>query len=824
MKSTSRIVGLAVGSVTLLAGHHAALAQQAPVPAAPAAQNQLPPVDVIQKKAPAPAPKQQAAPQPKVAPKAAQPAQQASPPPKAKPKVKQAVPAPQPQPEVQEVVEQAPSEVLANTPYGAPGGAAAAERAQNSATSPVNPTMIVPGNLQGFAGAASRVDKQQIDEQRPLTNHDALARVPGIVTTTDDGMARHSGIGIRGAPFRRSRKTLVMEDGQTINQASYIDASTHYTPPIDRIESIEVLRGTVISHGPLNNHGVVNFRNLSPFGPNETVISGSIGVTEGSDKSVNNSRHIHTRQNVGNVGIVASYSGADAGGAWDNEVLRFNDFYGAIGFKGSNQDLTISGGHFRQRDRYDEVNFIGSSGPTAKAEFFANGRRKAGGLAVGFLGADGTEDGLQYSSYNGDLYRLMVSHNWYITPNTTITTKLFGSDLDRARFYPVDAGPDNGDGMEGRDRRYSAAGADSRIEFANVPLVGAIKQDIQAGVHYERQAFRDARTAGAAGEILDFDNRGAMERLQKYDADAFSAFIQSTVHLTSQLTVTPGVRFENYDLSRTNFAPLPGNEVQASGSQDFSHVLPGVAVAWEVMPRSTLYAGYHRGVTPSIARGEVFPLGEEVGDNYQVGVRSTAIRGLSLDIAYFHSDIRDYQIKTPFTIAGQNVFGSVDKVDIDGVELYARLDSRPFTGGPFNVFGEVVYTFTDSRIEAGGDPAKIETGNRVPETMRHFANLTLGVAHQAGWDASVTMTYRGDFFTDTENFVEWQSDGDTLTGGLVDDVWLLSARGSVKLSDSMTLFLSGHNLTNEFYVSDLSDGAKPGHGRTITGGFKLKLN
>src|SRR5690606_29417265 len=170
----------------------------------------------------------------------------------------------------------------------------------------------------------TRVTSGDMEEQRPATNHEALARVPGVVTVTDDGFARHSGIGMRGSAFRRSRKVLVMEDGVPINFSTYLDSSTHYTPPIERVESIEVFRGPIVNYGPLNNHGVINFRNLSPFGANETVIKAGIGHTEGSDKSVNNFRHVHTRQNLGNVGVVASYSGADAGGSWDVEELGYN--------------------------------------------------------------------------------------------------------------------------------------------------------------------------------------------------------------------------------------------------------------------------------------------------------------------------------------------------------------------------------------------------------------------------------------------------------------------------------------------------------------------
>ena len=134
---------------------------------------------------------------------------------------------------------------------------------------------------------------------------------------------------------RRSRKMLVMEDGHTVNLALWLDPSVHYWAPIERMESLEVIRGTVITHGPNNNFGVINSRNLSPFGPDETVVSSAIGFTKTrrartslideiesmtpggwrsslrrrlhgkSDTDISSRWHVHTRQHVENVGLVA---------------------------------------------------------------------------------------------------------------------------------------------------------------------------------------------------------------------------------------------------------------------------------------------------------------------------------------------------------------------------------------------------------------------------------------------------------------------------------------------------------------------------------------
>jgi len=802
--------------LTVMAGAIGLMASSASAQtAAEPADGDLPEVEVIQKKAPAAKKKAPAA--------------------------KKAVsPAPQPPPAAApEYAEEAPA--LENSPYGASGSSGAAARAESGPLSPINARQALPDDLQNYTGAGTRVDAGELAERRPLNNHDALTNVPGVMVVNDDGMARHSGIGVRGSPMRRSRKVLVMEDGLPINFSTYLDASTHYTPPTERIESIEVMRGPVVNYGPLNNHGVINFRNLSPFGENETVIKAAIGHTWDVKKDVNNFRHVHTRQNIGHAGIVLSYSGAEGAGSWDNEILRYNDFYGALGLRGTNQDLVISGGYFRQRDRYDEINFIPDNEDTGYAEFRRNGRNK---LLAGEAGGGAFEGNPAYanlSSYNADYWRIQATHNLYIDDTTTLTSRVYYSDNERNRFYFQSENDDGDFRMRGRERHYEFYGAESRIEFADRPFLFGWTQDIQAGIRFEHHKFHNCNTVGGWNVVLDDDTNGVCiqetgvpgphpdtgdnSRLQEMEADSFAAFIQTAIHVTKNLTVTPGLRFESYQIDYLGLNQ-DDDELEGRMSSDHDVVLPMVGVAWEVAPRTTVYGGYHQGITPQITRGPVLPLPDEKGDNFQIGVRSTAIRGFQFDLAYFHSNIDNYQVKSPEVDgAGNNIFGAVDEVEIDGFEIAARLDSRPWTGGPWNFFAETIYTYADSRIAKGlSDDDEDLSGNRVPEVPQHFANLTLGVAYKTFWDASVTWTYRGGFFTDVENSRELEiEDGEEVEAGFVPDVWLLSARTNLHLTDNLSLFVSGTNLTNKFYLSDIDEGMKPGPARTVMGGFTYKF-
>lgn len=930
-----KILGAAiVGGVTAVAGSGAILAQDAP-PAPPAAEapapeGTVPEVEVIQQQPPAAAPKPKPAAQPKPKPKP--PAQQqAAPAPAAEPAV---VPPP-----VAEAPPTDPTTILPNSPYGSPAATGAASRAAQSATTPVNPTQLIPSNLDGFSAAATNLTPEILQQNQPRNVNEALTRVPGVVLITDDAAGEHGGIGIRGAPARRSRKMLVMEDGHTVNLALWLDPSVHYWGPIERFENIEVIRGTIITHGPNNNFGVINARNLSPFGPDETVISGAIGFTktrrgayvdelevdcgpgpsdcevEPTDEAETTRKgdrtdlsyrwHVHTRQHADNVGLVASYTGANVQGLWDTEQLRFHDFYGALGWKGSSSDLVVSSMYARQRDNYDEQNFLGEAelegidnedDAEAAAEQVAGFAESQFKLLKHCKTCFAPAAGL--NTYSGDIWRGQIVHNAYLDDDTTITSRVYAGYHRRDRyqlnsyesspdgsaggdapvFIPGEEGEDivfGEDTMFGRLRTFRHVGAEVRAEWANRNILG-YNQDIQAGLRYEYQDMTNRNFIGRDNEILkNGDEAGATIFDRELDANTVSAFVQTNIDVASDFNVVPGIRFEWYEVGRRNRV-VAREESEAGGGDDCDVLasdpddclvvdgiirdpdpatesfdnfaaLPGVAFAYTGLHRTTIFGGYHRGLSTQVLRNEDFPGKEEIGDNFNLGLRSSSIKGVDFEVVGFYQLIENYQFGASFSnVAGDRSFGTADKVEISGVELAGRVNSQPFTGGSLNFYGEANYTysrgvFKDLRIEDDEGEFEVFDGNRIPESPLHVAALTIGVEQKAGWrwDASMTWTYRGAFFTDEGNTPfgfggEAECEGDpgdveceieeAGEDGEVPSVWLLSARFNLDIGDTgASVFVAGDNLLDEFYISDREDGMKPGLGRTIWTGFKYKF-
>lgn len=870
-------------------------------------EGEVPAVEIIQPKPepePEPEPVQTAEPEPEPRPRPTpQPVVSAPPP-----------PAPvEPEPIEPELF--FPTLITQQTPgyYGPPGGEANYERSVDSAQSPINPLNgIAPGNLQDFSKAGSRVTRQQINQQDPLSTNDIMQRVPGVTIVNDDGLGNQGGVGIRGSNPRRSRKVLVMEDGQSINMSLYIDPSVHYVPPPDRIESVEVVKGSII-YAPNNNFGAVNFRNLQPFGPNETVVSSEGGAvaTDGplnlDDDGSAAKWHVHNRQTSGNWGTVVSYTGANVQGAWDTERLRYNDFYAALGWKNTKADFVLSGFYTRQRDNYDEANLeIEDEDDEEEDDLEEDEALEEEEEEFEFANA---EEALQFfrhcktcfnpgsalNTYNADPFRLQGTFNYYFDLDTTLTSRVYymhhrrdryanfeGADPRAAEddFSPLFVGDDEAlipEGvMVGRLRTYQHIGAEERLELANRPFIGGLAQDLQMGVRYEHHTFKNRNFFGDQGEVLeDGDKQGFTTFDSEHETDAFSAYLQTVIHATPALDIVPGIRFEHFN-SKVN--QLVSSEEEGEGEAELdecefggreffdgeecvvfelerddknfsfnkTYWLPGISFSYGLfgkqtgpvgksleMPsttyHTTMYGGYNRGVTIPVQREGPFPPEDELGDNYQLGIRSTGIKGVTLDAAGFYKSIENYQIKgAATTTAGLNVFTSADEVEIPGFEMYARLDSRPFTGWKINPFAEGTYTLADGEITSGinEDTGNSIVGNAIPFAPREVAYLTAGIESTAGWNASVSFVYRGEFFTDVEN-TPFKGDPEG-ENGLVPSVWLVNARANYTVPQSLmpnadlVFFVSGQNLTDEFYITDREDGVKPGLGRTLMAGARLK--
>ena len=227
--------------------------------------------------------------------------------------------------------------------------------------------------------------------------------------------------------------------------------------------------------------------------------------------------------------------------------------------------------------------------------------------------------------------------------------------------------------MLGRLRTYRHIGTELRAELANRPFLFGMTQDLQVGVSYEHHDFTNRNFFGRQGQILeDGDKRGLTVFDRDSKADAFSTFLQTEIPVTPVLNI-PGARLEHYRISRFTKAVSEEEgegeelevcedegtilfdgeecaEIEGINTDPFNEaftrtqLLPGVAFSYTKLKDTTFYGGYHRGLTMGVLREAAFPPEGEIGNNFQFGLRSTALRGITFDVAGFHQRIENYTI------------------------------------------------------------------------------------------------------------------------------------------------------------------------------------
>ncbi|MBF76149.1 hypothetical protein CMK20_18455 [Candidatus Poribacteria bacterium] len=70
---------------------------------------------------------------------------------------------------------------------------------------------------------------------------------------------------MRGLYPRRSSRVLILEDGIPIQPALYVYPNMYYNPPSERIDGVEVIKGSgVIKYGPQTMGGVINYYTSRP--------------------------------------------------------------------------------------------------------------------------------------------------------------------------------------------------------------------------------------------------------------------------------------------------------------------------------------------------------------------------------------------------------------------------------------------------------------------------------------------------------------------------------------------------------------------------------
>ncbi|MBK7788380.1 MAG: TonB-dependent receptor [Saprospiraceae bacterium] len=657
-------------------------------------------------------------------------------------------------------------------------------------------------------GSASFIPTKEMQRINALSGNEVLRRSPGVHVSDEEGLGLRANIGIRGLDPDRSRTLLVMEDGVPVALAPYGEPEMYYTPPIDRMSGIELLKGSgQILYGPQTIGGVLNY--LTKALPEQR--EASIKVQGGSGGYYNVSGQYGNR--FGNTGLYVS-------------VLK----------KGADQ---LGTNHFGVSDVLAKLEMRLSEKSTLllKTGFYhENSNATYIGLTQTMYDAGGQDfvqmapnDRLQIRRYNAS-----VHHQYRISGLLTLKSTAFAYTTSRnwrrQDFVsnPSDnAKPTNWTGVTwgdksvpggaiymrnstgNRNRQFEVAGVQTGLD-GNYKWMG-LNHEWKAGVRYLYEKADEQRINGTKYDA----ESGALTEDEDRLGNALSAYLSQSTRIHPNFTFHAGLRFENFEyerqIFRRTFRVGSQNVIRdtfVANGRTVQSWIPGAGFTWKLKPEFTLFGGVHKGFAPPRTKdgisdtGIVYELEAEQSVNSELGFRTRLAKGLQWELTAYHMAFSNQVIPVSESSGGSGS-GLVNGGETlhQGIETAVVMDiSRWLSWQKISLVADVNANWVDARFkgERNKDGVSI-TDNRTPYAPEWLVNGAVTLEWHKGTGLRLLVNYTGEQYADELNTKAASSDG---RNGQIPAFYTLDANAFYTIEKiNTTIQVSVKNLTDERYIT-----------------------
>ncbi len=679
-----------------------------------------------------------------------------------------------------------------------------------------------PRLMSGVPGSATFINTQKIENLQALSGNEVFRTVPGVHVVDEEGLGLRANIGIRGLDPDRSSKILVLEDGIPVSLNPYGEPQLYYTPTMDRMESVEVLKGSgQILFGPQTIGGVINYISADPPKQSE----GRVKLMGGQGNLF--SGLLSYGNTVGNTGYHVTYLRKQADEIGPTN-FTINNLVGKINFALSNKSkIGLKLGFY---DELSNSTYVGLTQPMYEA----------GGMDYQVLAPDDELDVRRISTsivheykwneklkLNTSAFAYSTARNWRrqdfsYAPTSNMTGVIWGdTTIANGAIYMRDQ---NGH----RNRQFEVAGVESRLSARY--QVGNLSNKLDAGIRYMFERAFEQRVNGRKSDAAS----GSLISDEIRTGRSFSLFLQNRIEINQSINLTAGVRSEFYDYQRDI---IRANQIDTSiVSNDLAtQLIPGIGIDYTLNNSLVIFGGIHRGFAPprvqdAIAvNGVVYNLDPELSWNSEIGLRANIKELLTFEITGFHMDFSNQVIPISESSGGSGS-GVVNGGNTlhQGVEFGFDLQAgklflpESYTLGWSGSFTYVDAFYNKDRFkDINGEAINIKD-NRTPYSPELLLSSTIYTVMPFGLSFNLTGNYIGEQFTDELNTVIPSGNGQT---GLIDAYFTLDGNLQylAKKIDTRFIFAVKNITDNRNIVSRRPQGIRVGLPRFISFGMETRF-
>ncbi|WP_247236480.1 TonB-dependent receptor domain-containing protein [Telluribacter sp. SYSU D00476] len=633
-----------------------------------------------------------------------------------------------------------------------------------------------------------------------------FARVAGLNIWENDGAGLQLSIGGRGLDPNRTSNFNVRQNGYDISADALGYPESYYTPPIEAVGRIQIVRGAASLQYGTQFGGLLNFVMRKPVQDRKLELTvrqtgGSFGFYNGFVSA------------SGTVGKVSYYSFAQykRGDGWRpnsgfNNVTLFSDV-----------DYKIS-----------ENTTIGID--VTHMQYLA---QQPGGLSDAMFRQDPRQSNRERNWFDVNWNMMALHFDHKFNAFNEFNLRFFGLAAHR---YSLGFRPNRVATVDDNSERdlikgeFMNWGAEAR--YLKRYFIGPTQSVLLTGARYYSGFNHSMQGLGSTGKDADF-TFVEPERFITYDYSFpnknVALFLENIFYLNDRLSLTPGLRYEYIHTTADGYygsiaRDLAGNiiniqrteESRANGRQ---LVLGGLGLSYKPVSYLDVYANAsqnYRSITFSDMRianpSQVIDpnMKDERGHSVDVGIRSHQTQFLNFDLSAFYLNYNNRIGEVQFYDESNRVMrkrGNIGQAVIMGVESYVEGDvlhylmpQKPELSGVLFTNLALIQSEYRSSEMVGVAGKQVEF---VPK-VNLKSGLRLGYRN---WKASFQYTHLSDQFTEATNAVD---------GGVAGVVGIIPAYTIMDASASweykrFRLEGSVNNLANRMYFTRRATGY-PGPG------------
>ncbi len=667
-----------------------------------------------------------------------------------------------------------------------------------------------------YAGKKTEViqlDKLNADLSTNNTRQ-VFSKVPGMSIWENDGSGIQVGIATRGLSPNRSWEFNVRQNGYDISAEVFGYPEAYYSPPMEALSKIEVVRGAAsLQYGPQFG-GLLNYQ-LKKGNPEKPI-------------------SFETQQTLGSYGLVNTFNAI--GGTYKKvSYYGFIHHRSADGWRSNSRYNTLTGYLSASVQLTEKINIRAEY---TKMEYVS---QQAGGLTDTQFQENHQQSFRARNWFSAPWNVAALTFRYDISPSVNLQVKSFATIAERNSVGFTKA-INIQDTINAATLQYNARQVDSDA-YANYGVEARVavkykllgkENTLAGGIRaFLGNTKRNQQGVGTTG--VDFDltlTNTLYGRSLTFGTVNYAAFVENIFYIGKRLKLVPGFRFEYLENTLEGYINTSATGMLNTDKRVRQILLYGLGSEFILTEKTQLYANYARAyrpvtfseLTPSATTELIDPnLKDANGFNVDFGYRGTVKDFLNFDLGvfYVHYDNRIGTLTQNGVPFRTNIGTSVSK----GIESYIEVNLvKAFTDqskvGSLSIFAS--NAFIDAKYVAWNNPAiandpLLSIANKQVENAPKFIHRFGTTYYLNGFSATVQWSRVGDVFTDAIN-----TDTPNATGtiGKISGYQVIDASCAFNFLQHYNFKAGVNNLLDEQYATRRSGGYPgpgllPGNGRTF---------